>query len=105
VLEASNFMMEHLSETQSVADIASHCNLSESRLSHLFQQHVGMGVQKYRNTLRLQRAKRLLATSSSQVGEIASQVGFENPAEFSRFFSRNIGCSPRQFRTTFLKDP
>jgi AraC-like DNA-binding protein len=103
VIEASNYMMEHLDRSQSVADIASHCNISESRLSHLFQQHVGMGIQKYRNSLRLQRAKRLLATSNSQVGEIARKVGFENPAEFSRFFSKNIGCSPRQFRATFLK--
>ncbi|NIB43432.1 helix-turn-helix domain-containing protein [Pseudomaricurvus alkylphenolicus] len=101
ILEASRFMKETLSERRSVAEIAAVCNVSESRLAHLFQQHLNMGVQQYRNSLRLQLAKRLLATTVEPIADVANQVGYSNPAEFSRFFSRNIGCSPRQFRITF----
>jgi len=60
-----------------------------------------MGVQEFRNTLRLQQAKELLVTTRIPVAVVAREVGCNDPANFSRFFSRNIGCSPRQFRTTF----
>jgi len=101
IKKASSYMLQNLKEACSIAEVAGACNLSESRLSHLFQQHVGMGVQKFRNTLRLQRAKKLLATTTIPVAVIAKEVGCNDPANFSRFFSRNIGCSPMQFRTTF----
>lgn len=103
VLEASEYIKENFNTNCSVAEIAARCNLSESRLSHLFQEYLGLGVQKYRNSLRLQTAKKLLATSSDPISHIANKVGFENPAEFSKFFSKNVGCSPRDYRATSLR--
>jgi len=101
ILKASDYMLRNLKEMRSVAEVAEACNLSESRLAHLFQQYVGMGVRKYCNSLRLQRAKNLLATTSIPISVVAREVGWNDPAHFSRFFVRNIGCSPKQFRTTF----
>jgi len=103
IKKASDYMLQNLEEVRSVAEVAEACNLSESRLSHLFQKHVGMGVQKFRNSLRLQRAKKLLATTSAPIAAVAREVGWNEPANFSRFFSRHIGCSPKQFRTTFSR--
>lgn len=46
----------------------------------------------------LLEARRLLLYSNLSVGEIADAVGFEDPAYFSRFFTRHVGVSPRGFR-------
>ena len=43
-------------------------------------------------------AKRQLHYTSSPVSEIAYALGFEDPAYFTRFFSRLTGESPRAFR-------
>lgn len=46
----------------------------------------------------LLEARRLLLYSQLSVAEIAYAVGFEDPAYFSRFFTRHIGQSPKAWR-------
>lgn len=43
-------------------------------------------------------ARRHLAYTSMTVAEIAFGLGFEDPAYFSRFFTRHVGSSPRAYR-------
>lgn len=43
-------------------------------------------------------AKRLLRYSDLPVSEIAYRLGFEDPAYFSRFFTRTVGSTPSAFR-------
>ena len=48
----------------------------------------------------LVEAKRLMLYSNMTVAEIAYYLGFDDPAYFTRFFSKRCGVSPRQFRKT-----
>lgn len=50
----------------------------------------------------LLEARRLLLYSQLSVAEIAEAVGFDDPAYFSRFFARHVGCPPRDFRASQL---
>lgn len=43
-------------------------------------------------------AKRSLMYTSMTVSETAYDLGFSDPAYFSRFFSERVGCSPAAFR-------
>jgi AraC family transcriptional activator of pobA len=43
-------------------------------------------------------AQRLMRYSNLSIGQIALQLGFEDPAYFSRFFTKMSGSSPRAFR-------
>jgi hypothetical protein len=43
-------------------------------------------------------AKRTLIYTSMTVTETAHELGFDDPAYFSRFFSERVGCSPASFR-------
>lgn len=101
IFKATEFMQEKLSQKLSNQEIASHCALSESRLSHIFNEELGIGVQKYFEVLRIQQAKRLLVTSSQPISLVAEAVGYSDPAQFSKFFSKHLGTSPRTFRQNF----
>jgi AraC family transcriptional activator of pobA len=46
----------------------------------------------------LLEARRLLLYSHLSVTEIAYSIGFEDPAYFSRFFTRHVGEPPRTYR-------
>lgn len=46
----------------------------------------------------LLEAKRQLLYTGLSVAEIAFSLGFDDPAYFSRFFSRHEACSPRSYR-------
>lgn len=48
-------------------------------------------------------AQRLLAFSIMSVSEIGESIGIYDPAYFSRFFSRNCGVSPAQWRRDILE--
>ncbi|MFE1793688.1 helix-turn-helix domain-containing protein, partial [Streptomyces sp. NPDC059525] len=48
--------------------------------------------------IRLTRAKELLARTDLPVAGIARRVGYEDPAYFSRLFSRRVGMAPVRFR-------
>ena len=48
---------------------------------------------------RMLEARRLLAYTAMPVVEVAGQTGFEDPAYFSRFFRREVGHSPSEYRT------
>jgi AraC-like DNA-binding protein len=43
-------------------------------------------------------AKRLLAHTSSSVAAIADSLGFDDPSNFVKFFKRETGCTPTEFR-------
>jgi AraC family transcriptional activator of pobA len=45
-------------------------------------------------------AKRLLLYSNMSVAEAAYYLGFDDPAYFTRFFSKHCGASPRHYRET-----
>jgi AraC family transcriptional activator of pobA len=46
----------------------------------------------------LVEAERQLRYTTKSVSQIAFQLGFEDPAYFSRFFTRLTNSSPRAFR-------
>lgn len=48
-------------------------------------------------------AKRQLAFSHRSVKEICYELGFEDPAYFSRFFRNHTSSSPHEFRETMFK--
>lgn len=89
---------EHLSETHSVDSLARIASLSASRLSHLFKEVTGITPQQYLEQERMRRARNLLRHSNLRVGEIATQVGFENTYYFSTRFKHRHGQSPREYR-------
>ncbi|MFT4233253.1 MAG: helix-turn-helix transcriptional regulator, partial [Leucobacter sp.] len=43
-------------------------------------------------------AQRLLSGTSSSAAQISSMLGFTEPSYFSRFFRREVGCSPSEYR-------
>ena len=46
----------------------------------------------------MQETKRLLLFTGSTANEICYQLGFKDPAYFSRFFQRNAQMTPGEYR-------
>jgi len=44
-------------------------------------------------------AKRRLYHDSESIKELCYELGFEDPAYFTRFFKKNVGATPQHFRT------
>ena len=78
----------------SADELAALCNLSTAQFYHLFHLEYGITPQVYHNNLLLRKAVLLLETQQYAVAEIATMLGFESPAYFSRFFKKHKGYPP-----------
>jgi AraC family transcriptional regulator, arabinose operon regulatory protein len=101
VLLACDYMQSQMTEKFKIEDVAIACNLSPSRLAHLFKKHMGLSPKSWSNNLRLQKARKLLLTADLSISQIAQDVGYEDAAYFTRYFTKSMGCSPSAFRKTF----
>ena len=80
--------------------VAAALGVSRRYLYALFAAEVGP-VAHYVRTVRLERARDLLARSAADeisVGDVAVECGFSDAAHFSRLFRRAYGSPPRLFR-------
>lgn len=90
---------EHLSdETFGIEELAAAALLSSSQLFRKIKALTGQSPALYLRSLRLQKAMALLKNTSLQIAEIAYQVGFSDPAYFSRTFTQQFGQSPSNVR-------
>jgi len=95
----SEILERRFRDNQSVADFAAALHISESRLRSVCLATTGQSPIQLIHARILLEAKRQLHYTSNPIGEIAYGLGFEDPAYFTRFFSRLVGMSPRAFRS------
>ncbi|GAB3738442.1 helix-turn-helix domain-containing protein [Amycolatopsis oliviviridis] len=82
----------------SVAEIAARRGMTLPELRAAVRRSTESGLKDHLLTLRLNRAKELLATTRMPVQEVAQAIGYEDAAYFSRLFTRRVGVSPGRFR-------
>jgi transcriptional regulator GlxA family with amidase domain len=98
VLEAQQWLQEHLPSPVSMAHLAAHLKLTPRTLNRRFKQATGMSPQAYLQSLRIAAAKDLLRHSNLSVGDIAWQLGLQDVSYFSQLFRRHSGISPLRYR-------
>jgi transcriptional regulator GlxA family with amidase domain len=93
-------VVQVLSETPSLTlpELAHSCQMSASRLSHLFKDEIGTNVKNYRIDCRLQIAVAMLALTSTPIKEIAYTAGYCHCSSFVRAFKTHFGVSPACYR-------
>jgi AraC family transcriptional regulator of adaptative response/methylated-DNA-[protein]-cysteine methyltransferase len=81
-----------------VPSLAERMGMSERHLSRLFQRHVGASPLQTAQTMRLQRAKRLLDGSDLPIAEIAYRARFGSVRRFNDAFRALYRRSPSELR-------
>ncbi len=78
---------------------ADHLHVSPPYLSDMLRTVTGLTTQQHLHQHLIEKAKRLLLTTSLSINETAFQLGFEYPQYFSRLFKSKTGLTPAAFRT------
>ncbi len=84
--------------SQSVQTYADALHTSPSRLRRACLRFAGQSPMQLVHARILLEAKRQLHYTDNAISTIASDLGFEDAAYFTRFFTRRVGISPRAFR-------
>lgn len=98
VLDVATHLEKHFTEAVHLEVLAARVDLSPAHLSRSFSKRMGMGLVEYVHRLRTEEACRLLQCTPDPISDIATRVGYDEIAYFSRCFRAQTGQSPRQYR-------
>ena len=82
----------------SLDDIARRVASSRRQLQRAYAEIGDTTFRDHLTGVRMDRAAELLASRSLTVREVASRVGYRQPAQFAKAFRRHHGVSPSDYR-------
>lgn len=91
-------MQAHYGEVYGIEELASQLEVSKSHLIRRFTAAMGMSPGKYLSFVRIENAKRLLATSGLPLDIIASLCGLSGANYLCKLFKKETGESPAAWR-------
>ena len=87
----------------SLSVLAEEFHLNPQYISQLFKNEIGVGFLAYLTNIRMEKAKKLLLSTSLSIGEISEQSGYGDYRVFTKVFKKSEGITPSQFRRGFLE--
>lgn len=89
-------LASRLDATPSIEDLAKEAGLDRFRLIRAFKRRYGVAPSVYLRTLRLEAARRLLA-SGERPAAVAAETGFSDQSHLNRWFLRAYAMTPGAF--------
>jgi two-component system response regulator YesN len=68
----------------------------------LFHKKTGTNFMSYLKTVRMLKAKELLADPDVHIQHVAEQVGYISARHFARLFAEHFGCLPSEYRDSLI---
>jgi len=89
---------KRLSNPPSIAEAATACGLSSSRLQGLFLASTGRSPQDWLDDMRLKQARYLLLSTGLPIKSISAAVGYNDQRYFATRFRLHFGLTPSEYR-------
>lgn len=102
ILAAQAYIKNRLHLPLRIDDVAREFFLSRTEFTRRFRQQTGMSFLEYLTEVRLEEARRLLATTAWSIEIISDAVSFKS-SRLRVLFNRHLKMSPSQFRALHQK--
>ncbi|MEF3306932.1 helix-turn-helix domain-containing protein [Paenibacillus sp. GYB003] len=100
-----DYIERHYASSQfSVQALADDLSMSPSYLSRYFKDQTGQTIMQYVNSVRMEKAKRLLLEGTDSMQHVVGQIGFGSVPGFIRKFKEIEGMTPGEFRSLHQKN-
>lgn len=96
-----DYIHSNYAESLTLEKLADYIHLNKYYVSSLFKKETGMTFNNYLTDYRIERAKLLLKESNDLLADISQQVGYSDPAYFSRIFKKKTSMSPLCYRQIY----
>lgn len=97
ILSIKRYLSENLHRKLSLEEIANGLGYSVSHVCSAFKKHTGMSVIHYFISLRINKAKELIAEGKMSLSEISDYLEFDTIQYFSTQFKKFVGVPPSQY--------
>lgn len=92
------FMHDNFDRELALGEIAEAAYLSEFHFARLFKRITGVTPHAYLAGLRVEHARRMLATTDRSIADIAAGVGYQSSSHFGKVFRQTTGFTPTEYR-------
>lgn len=99
-----NFIMAHITDKITSDMIAKELSVSRTILYSLSNEYLKMGIGRYIQNKRLEKAEELLASTDKKIEEISFEAGFSDYNYFQRTYHKKRGCSPSAYRRKYKEN-
>ncbi|KIA91837.1 hypothetical protein OC25_19655 [Pedobacter kyungheensis] len=99
---AKEYISSNYNQNITLEQIAEQACLSVNHLLRTFKEAYEISPYQFLMQLRLNRAKKLLQTTSYSLNEIVGLVGFECPSSFIRLFKHTFNITPLKYKKSRL---
>ncbi len=89
-------LRDHYNEPLKIEEIARELGMSVSGFHHHFKSVTSMSPLQFQKQIRLQEARRLMLGEELDAASAGHQVGYEDPAYFSRDYKKLFGAPPQR---------
>jgi AraC family transcriptional regulator len=97
----TDILQDRFAETFSLADLAATVEVCPDHLARVFRRYQGCTVGEYVRRLRVDFARRRLASSDARLVEIALAAGFSDQSHLTKTFKQHTGMTPGEFRASW----
>lgn len=102
--DITEYISKHFQEKLSLEELSKKCFYSPKYFSHIFKQCYGITVTEYIQKIRIEEGKRLLRETLISVDEISRIIGYDDSVRFYKYFKRQCGITPKQYRKELQKN-
>ena len=98
VQQVKTHIQSNLGGDLSIDRIAQSLYVGRTRLCLAFRRQTGTSLARYIREQRMDRARRLLSSTTEDIARIGRRVGYTRPSSFSAAFTRETGIPPITWR-------
>lgn len=98
VKSVSGYIVDHLEEKISLADLAERFSVNKNYLCKLFHSEMGMSVTEFTNYHKVNMAKQMLRFTDKPLIEISNYLNFCSQSYFQQVFKKQTGLTPTEYR-------
>lgn len=103
IVKAITEIKDNFSQSINMKNLSKNIGMSESSFYNNFKKITTMSPLQFQKKIRLEEAKQMLINQNLDAAQVAFEVGYESPSQFSREYSRMFGMSPKA-HVNLLKD-
>lgn len=103
ITRVKRYIQKHFAQPITVDSLAREVNLAPTYLCLLFREETGYTLNTYITTVRMEKARVLLADENLKLYDVSLAVGYPNASYFTRQFRKHTGMTPSEYRTRCIK--
>lgn len=102
IRDSIKYLEQSVPPFKSIKETAQKCNISMSYYERIFRNFAGVSPLEYRNIHRINKIKVFLQNPELTLEEIAKNMGFCDSGYLCRFFRKQTGLTPKEYKKSYI---